>query len=71
MPKPMENPDIRVEDYGSIVLLRPTDAAAREWLADHCVVESWSWFGGALACEPRTAAAIVRGAVADGLAVRS
>src|SRR4029434_7323013 len=29
-------PDIRVEDHGSIVLLRPATTAGREWLEAHC-----------------------------------
>jgi len=63
--------DIRIEDHGSIVLLRPENAMARQWLLDH-VADDAQWFGGeyaALAVEPRYVADIVQGADEDGLEV--
>lgn len=41
------------EDHGSVALVRPTTAGARDWLEATCEPEPWQWFGGALAVEPR------------------
>lgn len=46
-------PDFFVEEHGSVVLLRPLNAAAIEWLNKNVQSEGWQWFGGALAVEPR------------------
>jgi hypothetical protein len=63
-------PDIRVEDHGSIVLLRPATTAGREWLEAHCDQSGYQPFsGGTLLCEPRYVANIVRRAIEDGLEV--
>ncbi len=61
--------DIRIEDHGSIVLLRPCSGRATEWLLEH-VDPSATYFGSALVVEPRYVADIVEGAVAAGLVVR-
>lgn len=61
--------DLRVEQEGSVVLLRPVSAAGEEWLDENVQSEGWQWFGGALACEPRMVEAVVRGAQGDGLVV--
>lgn len=58
--------DVRVEPHGSLVLVRPLTAAAREWLDEHVAEES-QWFGGALACEPRYVGELLAALVADGL----
>jgi len=63
--------DIRVENHGSIWLLFPENAVARQWLLDH-VADDAQWFGGqyaALVVEPRYVLDIVRGADEDGLEV--
>lgn len=39
-----------LENHGSLVLVRPLDTDAREWLAANT---GGRWFGGALAVEPR------------------
>jgi hypothetical protein len=63
--------DIRVENYGSIVLLRPATAAGREWLEANCDENDYQPFGGGtLLCEPRYVADIVAGAREAGLEVR-
>lgn len=61
--------DLHVEPHGSVVLLRPVSALGRAWIHENVQAEPWAWFGGALACEPRMVAAVVDGAVADGLDV--
>jgi hypothetical protein len=61
--------DIRVENHGSVTLLRPLNEVGRRWLDDNVQAEDWQWLGGALACEPRTVFNVVDGAEGDGLEV--
>jgi hypothetical protein len=61
-------PDILVENHGSVVLLRPLTAPARQWIGEN--VDVRQGLGDAIAVEPRYVANIVRGAIADGLRVR-
>ncbi len=71
MPHPPCSVDIRVENHGSIYLLRPQTRAGREWLEKNCDQSGYQPFtGGTLLCEPRYVYDIVRAAVADGLRVR-
>lgn len=58
--------DAKVENHGSIFLVRPETSTAREWLDEHT---DGTWFGGALAVEPRYVEALVDGMVGDGLEV--
>lgn len=60
--------DIRVEDHGSVVLLRPITVLGQDWLDDHFDPDALA-FGGAVVCEPRYAAHTVRGMQDDGLVV--
>ncbi len=63
--------DIRVENHGSIYLLRPQTPAGREWLEKNCDQSGYQPFtGGTLLCEPRYVADIVNGAREAGLEVR-
>ncbi len=61
--------DVRVEDHGSIVQLFLDTDAAREWVSEHVVAESWCFMGSSLLVEHRFASDIVAGMVDDGLAV--
>lgn len=66
-----ETLDICVEDYGSVVLLRPATATGRAWLEANCNRSGYQPFGGGtLLCEPRYVADIVAGAREAGLEVR-
>ena len=62
--------DIRIENHGSIYLLRSESRRAHEWLVEHTDQDAAQWFGEALVVEPRYVAAIVAGAINDGLEVR-
>jgi hypothetical protein len=67
----MAAPDIRVENHGSVVLLRPATAAGREWLeanGDHGGYQPFT--GGTLLCELRFVADIVAAAREARLVVR-
>jgi hypothetical protein len=63
-------PDIQVENHGSIIMFRPMTDEATDWLNEHVESEGWQWFGGALAVEPRYAGDLADGARADGLEVQ-
>ena len=60
--------DARIENHGSIALLRPLTDAARDWLRDNIGDEA-QYFGTALVIEPRYVEHIVEGATADGLVI--
>ena len=62
-------PDIRIENAGSVVLIRSMTAAGRKWVEENVQFENWQQFGGAIAAEPRTVQAVIDGAKADGLEV--
>ncbi len=51
---------VSIEDHGSIVLVRPFDKAAREWLTANTSEEA-QWFGSALVVEPRYLQALIDG----------
>jgi hypothetical protein len=59
--------DIRVENHGSIVLLRPLTERAEEWIEAQVAYEQ-TW-GKAIVVEPRYVEDIVNGARKDGLEV--
>lgn len=60
-------PDIRFEDHGSVVLVRPLTDAAREWIDENVQQEGWQWFGGALGVDARYAWALREAAAFNGL----
>jgi hypothetical protein len=62
--------DLVVENAGSICMLRPTNEVGRRWIEENVQPESWQWFGGALAVEPRYIFEIVDGAESAGLVVQ-
>jgi hypothetical protein len=67
----VQRADLRVENHGSIVILRGMTDAGYAWIEEHCSDGGYQPFGlGARLCEPRYAFDIVRGAVDDGLLVR-
>jgi hypothetical protein len=58
--------DVLVEDHGSIVLIRPLRETATVWLVSHT---EGTWFGHALAVEPRYVADLVAGLEEEGFTV--
>ncbi len=62
--------DVQVENHGTVVLFRPLTPAGESWLRENCQAEKWSWFGGAMACEPRFVVAVAQGLKNDGLTCR-
>lgn len=63
----MSTPDIRMENHGSIWLMRAFTPNGEEWVNDMVAVEQH--FGGAAVVEWRYAADIVKGAREFGLEV--
>jgi hypothetical protein len=61
-------PDVRVENHGSIVLLRPVTGAASAWLDENLASDAMS-YGGATVCEPRYVQPIIDGMQEAGLVV--
>ncbi len=59
-------PDVRVEDYFSLFLVRPLSGRAQAWLELH-VQAGALWFGGALVVEPRFVQDIMEGIKKGGL----
>ena len=60
--------DVRVENHGSLFLLRPTTPEAEAWLEEN-IADDAQTLGNATACEPRYVEAVVEGMQADGLVV--
>jgi hypothetical protein len=57
--------DFRLENHGSVWLVRPLNGEAQEWLEEHT---DGMWFGNALAVEPRYVDGLVFGLESDGFA---
>jgi hypothetical protein len=64
-----KQPDFRVDNHGSILVLKPLTAAAKEWVADHLAHPETQTWGGGTVVEPRFMEAIVQGIQDDGLEV--
>jgi hypothetical protein len=62
------NPDVRVQDHGTLVLFRPLTEPATAWLTENVDPEAL-WWGGALVCEHRFARDLVAGLRAAGFRV--
>jgi hypothetical protein len=61
--------DLIVHGHDSIYLLRPTSRRGRRWIDMRITSDRTEW-AGAIVVEHRFIGDIVRGAIADGLAVR-
>lgn len=61
--------DIETENLGSIILFRPLNDGANEWLRD-VTGEETTWYGDALAVEHRYAGDLAEGASEYGYVVR-
>lgn len=62
-------PDARVENHGTIFLVRPLTPLAESWLDSHVDQEDAQHFGNALVVEHRYVQDLVAGMQADGLKV--
>ena len=55
---------VALEHHGTITLVRPMTPEAKTWLKENTGPES-TWWGGALAVEPRYVANLVEGLMTD------
>lgn len=60
--------DLKVENHGTIFLLRPVSSAGQAWIDEHIPEDAQS-LGNAVAVEHRYIEDIVEGALEDGLVV--
>lgn len=64
----MKNPDVEIQNEGSIMLFRLLTDAAMEWAKEY-IPEDAQWLGNGFACEWRYAIDIANGMTANGLVV--
>ena len=64
--------DFKLENHGSLFLLRPLTTLAREWMNEHLPLDhpETQFFAGAIVVETRYIGPIVEGIVAAGLVLR-
>jgi hypothetical protein len=64
--------DFKLENHGSLFLLRPLNSAAKEWMGEHLRMDNpeTQFWGDAIVIESRYVAPIVDGIIADGLVLR-
>jgi hypothetical protein len=74
---PIEKPvrtklDFKLENHGSLFLLRPLTSVARDWMGEHLPMDNpeTQFWGDAIVIEPRYVAPIVDGIIGDGLVLR-
>ena len=60
--------DFRVQDHGSILVLRPVTEAAKEWASDHLPQDAQQWACGTV-IERRYFSDIYYGLRSDGLTI--
>ena len=54
--------DFEVADCGTVVLVTPLTAKAKQWVDENVYTEPWQWLGGGFACEPRLAEGLLEDA---------
>ena len=64
--------DFRLENHGSLFLLRPLNPVAQNWMSENLPVDDpeTQFWGDAIVIEPRYVASIVDGIIGDGLVLR-
>lgn len=63
-------PDFRLDDHGSIIVLTPMSSAAKDWREAHLPEDAMTW-GPGVAIERRFVGDILSGITEDGLTVAS
>jgi hypothetical protein len=61
--------DVRIVAHGSVTMIHPLTKAALAWVRENVALESWAWFGGGFACEPRYVDDLIDGMAEEGLVV--
>jgi hypothetical protein len=62
----------KLENHGSLFLLRPLNSAAKDWMGEHVPIDDpeTQFWSDAIVIEPRYVATIVDGIIGDGLVLR-
>jgi hypothetical protein len=62
----------KLENHGSLFLLRPLSSAAEDWMGEHLPIDSpgTQFWGDAIVIEPRYLAPIADGIIGDGPVLR-
>lgn len=61
--------DVRIADYGSVVIFTPMTGAARAFVDEHVNIPSWAWYAGGFAADHRAAPGLADAFDAHGLTV--
>jgi len=61
--------DVRVENHGTIFMIRPQTKAAEAWIEANVQTEGWQWMGKGLGVDHRYAENLVAGMIENGLVV--
>jgi hypothetical protein len=48
---PQSEPDVFVENHGSVCIVQPMSEAAREWIDENVQTKGWQWICGGLGFE--------------------
>ena len=64
--------DFRLENHGSLFLLRPLNPVAQNWMSENLPVDDpeTQFWGDAIVIEPRYVSPIIDGILTDGLMLR-
>ena len=64
--------DFKLDNHGSLFLLRPLNSAAKKWMQEHLPMDNpeTQFWGESIIIEPRYVAPIVDGIIGDGLVLR-
>jgi hypothetical protein len=64
--------DFRLENHGSLFLLRALSSAAKDWMGERLPIDNpeTQFWGNAIVIQPRYVAPIVDEAIGDGLVLR-
>jgi len=62
-------PDVRIDDQGTLVMFEPISQAAKDWFSEHVQSESWQWMGTRLGVDHRMAQNLVDGIEGAGFTI--
>lgn len=69
--KLIEEPDVKVMNHGSVVMVEPVSKEAKAWVDENVGLEGWQWMGNAFAVEPRLLGNLLDGMREEGFTVGS
>jgi hypothetical protein len=63
-------PDVLVHNEGTVFLLNPLTARAKEWIEENVQTEAYQWFGSTLVVEHRFVWGLAQGMLDEGLVLQ-